>query len=107
MFPSLYIYGGIVVTIVILIALVSYFKNKAKTEEAEKDLLSVKINTQNDSIDKLAVSAAKNQNLINNAQTENKKQRELSDKIAIEKANKVTDINTAIDNAINDVNKEN
>lgn len=106
MFPSLYIYGVVCAVIVTLIASVSYFKNKAKVEKTEKDLLSVKINTQNENIDKLASDTANNQTLIDNTQTENKKQRELSDKIAIEKFNKVTDIDTAVNNAINDVNKE-
>ena len=103
---SLYIYGGIGIIITALTTLIVYFKNKAKTEEAEKNLLSVKITTQNENIDKLASDTANNQNLIDNAQIENKKQRELSDKIAIEKFNKITDIDTAVDNAINDVNKE-
>ena len=102
----LYIYGGIGIIIVILIASVFYFKNKAKSEEAEKDLLSVKINTQNNSIDKLVANTAKNQEIIDIAQKENKKERELSDNKAIEKFNKITDIDTSIDNAINDVNKE-
>ena len=106
MFPSIYIYSGVVAIIIILILLIFYFKNKAKTEEAEKDLLSVKINTQNNSIDKLAANTAKNQEIIDIAQKENKKERELSDNKAIEKFNKITDIDTSIDNAINDVNKE-
>lgn len=106
MFPSIYIYSGVVAIIIILILLIFYFKNKAKTEEAEKDLLSVKINTQNNSIDKLVANTAKNQEIIDIAQKENKKERELSDNKAIEKFNKITDIDTSIDNAINDVNKE-
>ena len=106
MFPSIYIYSGVVAIIIILILLIFYFKNKAKAEEAEKDLLSVKINTQNNSIDKLAANTAKNQEIIDIAQKENKKERELSDNKAIEKFNKITDIDTSIDNAINDVNKE-
>ena len=106
MFPSIYIYSGVGAIIIILILLIFYFKNKAKTEEAEKDLLSVKINTQNNSIDKLVANTAKNQEIIDIAQKENKKERELSDNKAIEKFNKITDIDTSIDNAINDVNKE-